>query len=94
MLKEVNIIIPIIVQNSTFIAVVFQMLGQLLVCHLEVVFQCTQTGQSSNNSPWFFDLNPLLFTCSNSNEYFYNGVAQFSSRLMSIYIVNVKVFFH
>ena len=27
------------------------------------------------DSPWFFDLNPLLFTCSNSNEYFYNRVA-------------------
>ena len=44
---------------------------------LEVFFQCTQTGQSSNDSPWFFDLNPLLFTCSTSNEYLYNGVAQF-----------------
>jgi len=59
---------------------------------LEVFFQCTQTGQSSNNSPWFFDLNPLLFSCSISNEYFYNGVAQFSTRLLSIYFVIVKEF--
>ena len=44
---------------------------------LVMCFQCSQTGQSRNDSPWFFDLNPLLFTCSSSNEYFYNGVARF-----------------
>ena len=61
---------------------------------LEVFFQCIQRAQSSNDSPELFDLNLLVFTCSTSNEYFYNRVAQCSWCLLSIYFVKVKVFFH